>query len=116
MWSALIPSGWTITLLGIVVAPLIGMSCAFVLMFVVVWTFHKWNPRTLDRYFRRFQLFSAAIYSFAHGTNDAQKTMGIIAGALFAGGYQSPSTFRSGSLYPRTLPSRWGRSRADGGS
>jgi PiT family inorganic phosphate transporter len=45
------------------------------------------QPRVLDHHFRRFQLFSAAIYSFAHGTNDAQKTMGIIAGALFTAGY-----------------------------
>ncbi|HYM13281.1 MAG TPA: anion permease [Bryobacterales bacterium] len=92
-WSALVPpawsttSGWTMTLLGIVVAPLMGMVCALVLVFVVTWAFHKSSPRLLDRYFRRLQLFSAAIYSFAHGTNDAQKTMGIIAGALFAAGY-----------------------------
>ena len=87
IWSALIPSGWTKTLLGIVVAPLMGMVCALILVFLVTWTFHKMQPRVLDHHFRRYQLFSAAIYSFAHGTNDAQKTMGIIAGALFAGGY-----------------------------
>jgi len=87
VWSALIPAGWTKTLLGIVVAPVMGMLCAVVLMFVVTWAFHKMQPRVLDHHFRRFQLFSAAIYSFAHGTNDAQKTMGIIAGALFTAGY-----------------------------
>jgi PiT family inorganic phosphate transporter len=83
----MIPSGWTLTLLGIVVAPTLGMLAAIVIMFLVTWIFRKGTPSVLDRYFRRFQLFSAAIYSFAHGTNDAQKTMGIIAGALFAAGY-----------------------------
>jgi PiT family inorganic phosphate transporter len=86
-FNALIPSGWTMTLLGIVVAPLLGLVSAFILMLLVTWTFRKSSPVRLDRYFRRFQLFSAAIYSFAHGTNDAQKTMGIISGALFAAGY-----------------------------
>jgi PiT family inorganic phosphate transporter len=86
-FEALIPSGWTMTLLGIVVAPMLGLASAFVLMFLVTWAFRKSSPSLLDRYFRRFQLFSAAIYSFAHGTNDAQKTMGIISGALFAAGY-----------------------------
>ena len=87
MLSALIPSGWTLTLLGIVVAPLMGFLFGFALMLGVTWGFRNGEPRILDRYFRRFQLFSAAIYSFAHGTNDAQKTMGIIAGALFTAGY-----------------------------
>jgi PiT family inorganic phosphate transporter len=86
-FDALIPSGWTLTLLGIVVAPMLGLVSAFTLMFLVTWAFRKSSPTLLDRYFRRFQLFSAAIYSFAHGTNDAQKTMGIISGALFAAGY-----------------------------
>jgi PiT family inorganic phosphate transporter len=87
MFEALIPSGWAITLLGIVVAPMLGMMAAIILMFLVTWAFRKHPPSFLDRYFRRFQLFSAAIYSFAHGTNDAQKTMGIIAGALFTAGH-----------------------------
>ncbi len=87
IWSALIPAGWTKTLLGIVFSPLLGMVCALVLVFLVTWAFRNVHPRLLDRYFRRFQLFSAAIFSFAHGTSDAQKTMGIISGALFAAGY-----------------------------
>ncbi len=87
MMSAVIPSGWTLTLLGIVAAPLMGMVIAIVLTVIVTWICRNSNRNLLDRYFRRFQLFSAAIYSFAHGTNDAQKTMGIMAGALFAAGY-----------------------------
>jgi PiT family inorganic phosphate transporter len=53
---------------------------------MVSWTFRRWAPQRLDRHFRRLQLLSAAAYSFGHGTNDAQKTMGIIAGVLFTGG------------------------------
>ncbi|MBI3695223.1 MAG: inorganic phosphate transporter [Acidobacteria bacterium] len=85
--SALIASGWIKTLAAIVISPVIGMIVASILIFLVTWGFRSGQPRTLDRYFRRFQLFSAAIFSFAHGTNDAQKTMGIIASALFAAGY-----------------------------
>ena len=44
-------------------------------------------PARVDRWFRKLQLLSAAVYSLRHGANDAQKTMGIIAGALFTGGY-----------------------------
>src|SRR5207302_5550880 len=51
------------------------------------WTFRWMPPGRVDRLFRRFQLVSAAFYSLGHGTNDAQKTMGIIAGVLYAGGY-----------------------------
>ena len=87
IFSALIASGWIKTLLAIVVPPMLGMLLASVLIFLVTWGFRTGEPRNLDRYFRRFQLFSAAIFSFAHGTNDAQKTMGIIASALFAAGH-----------------------------
>src|SRR5712692_3432160 len=87
MWSALIPSGWTMTLLAIVISPLLGMIVAAILIFLATWIFRNSKPQWLDYHFRRFQLFSAACFSFAHGTNDAQKTMGIIASALFAAGY-----------------------------
>ena len=85
--SALIASGWIKTLLAIVISPVIGMVIASILIFLVTWIFRSGQPSTMDRYFRRFQLFSAAIFSFAHGTNDAQKTMGIIASALLTAGY-----------------------------
>jgi inorganic phosphate transporter, PiT family len=86
-WSAIILSGWTKTLIFIVLAPLIGMSLGFLLMVVILWAFSKTSPGRVDHWFRRLQLVSAAAYSLGHGGNDAQKTMGIIAGALFAGGY-----------------------------
>ena len=84
--GALIPSGWTLTLIFIVLAPLIGMTLGFLLMVANYWIFQHFAPARVDIWFRRLQLVSAALYSLGHGANDAQKTMGIIAGALFAGG------------------------------
>jgi len=86
-WGAILLSGWTKTLIFIVLAPLIGMSLGFLLMVVILWTFSRTSPGRVDHWFRRLQLLSAAAYSLGHGGNDAQKTMGIIAGVLFAGGY-----------------------------
>ncbi len=86
-WGAIIASGWTKTLIFIVLAPLIGMTLGFLLMVVILWAFSRTSPGRVDHWFRRLQLMSAAAYSLGHGGNDAQKTMGIIAGALYAGGY-----------------------------
>jgi PiT family inorganic phosphate transporter len=86
-WSAIIASGWTKTLLFIVLAPLIGMVLAFALMASVTWLFRRWNPSRIDKLFRQLQLLSAAFYSLGHGGNDAQKTMGIITGLLVASGH-----------------------------
>jgi PiT family inorganic phosphate transporter len=86
-FNAVILSGWTRTLIFIVVAPLIGMSVGFLLMAASHWVFRRSTPGRVDRYFRKMQLFSAAAFSLMHGANDAQKTMGIISGALVTGGY-----------------------------
>jgi PiT family inorganic phosphate transporter len=86
-WGAIIVSGWTKTLVFIVLAPLIGMVLGFLIMLATLWIFRGFSPGRVDRWFRRLQLLSAAAYSLGHGGNDAQKTMGIIAGALVAGGY-----------------------------
>jgi PiT family inorganic phosphate transporter len=86
-WGAVITSGWTKTLLFIVIAPLMGMVLAFTLMTAITWLLRKWNPFRLDKLFRRLQLVSAACYSLGHGGNDAQKTMGIITGLLVASGH-----------------------------
>jgi PiT family inorganic phosphate transporter len=84
---AIIPGGWTKTLIFIVLAPLIGMVLGFIIMVLIQWLFQSTSPGKVDHWFRRLQLCSAAAYSLGHGGNDAQKTMGIIAGALVAGGY-----------------------------
>jgi len=84
---AIITSGWTKTLIFIVLAPFIGFALGFIIMVAIFWVMRGTAPSRVDRYFRKLQLVSAALYSLGHGANDAQKTMGIIAGALFAAGY-----------------------------
>jgi PiT family inorganic phosphate transporter len=84
---AVIPSGWTKTLVFIVVAPMIGLSVGLLLMTAIFWMFQGTPPGRVDHWFRRLQLLSAAGFSLMHGANDAQKTMGIIAGALVTAGY-----------------------------
>jgi PiT family inorganic phosphate transporter len=86
-FGAILLSGWTKTLLFIVLAPLIGMILGFFLMVLVTWTVRGWRPSKVDRRFRGLQLLSAAAYSLGHGGNDAQKTMGIITGLLVASGF-----------------------------
>ena len=81
-FSAIIASGWTKTLLFIVVAPLMGLTLALILTVVLSWILRRSLPRRVDRVFRGLQLVSAAAYSLGHGTNDAQKTMGIILALL----------------------------------
>ncbi|MDH3498317.1 MAG: inorganic phosphate transporter [Gemmatimonadota bacterium] len=80
--DALILGGWVKPLLFIFVAPILGMVLGLGLMVATAWTFRRATPRNVDKYFRRLQLVSAAAYSLSHGTNDAQKTMGIIVGLL----------------------------------
>ena len=86
-FGAIIASGWTKTLIFIVLAPTIGLVLGFGIMVGIYWLFRGFAPSKVDRWFRRLQLVSAALYSLGHGANDAQKTMGIIAGVLLAGGY-----------------------------
>ncbi len=85
-WDVIIVAGWTKTLIFIVVAPLIGFVLATIFIIAIYWIFQHQTPAAVDHLFRRGQLLSAAAYSLGHGTNDAQKTMGIIAGLLFASG------------------------------
>ena len=87
VFSALIADGWIKTTIFIVVAPVLGMTLAYLLMVGVFWLFRKSTPARMDNYFRKLQLVSAAVFSFAHGSNDAQKTMGIITGVLVSAGY-----------------------------
>jgi inorganic phosphate transporter, PiT family len=83
---AILLSGWTKTLVFIVLAPLMGAFLGFFLMVSVTWIFRRWHPFRLDQLFRRLQLLSAGLYSLGHGGNDAQKTMGIITGLLVSSG------------------------------
>jgi inorganic phosphate transporter, PiT family len=86
-FGVIIPSGWTKTLIYIVFAPMLGLTLALLIAVAIFWIFRSWTPMRVDRIFRRLQLVSAALYSLGHGGNDAQKTMGIIAGVLVTAGY-----------------------------
>jgi PiT family inorganic phosphate transporter len=86
-FKAIIVAGWTKTLIFMVVAPLVGLTVGLMVMTAIYWGFRDTSPHRIKKWFRRMQLMSAAFYSLMHGTNDAQKTMGIIAGALFTGKY-----------------------------
>jgi PiT family inorganic phosphate transporter len=82
-FSVLILAGWFKTLAFIIIAPFLGWLLGTLLITFIYWLFRKQTPASADHIFRRGQLFSAALYSLGHGTNDAQKTMGIVAGVLF---------------------------------
>jgi PiT family inorganic phosphate transporter len=86
-FEALILGKWPTTLAFIVIAPMIGLVLAYLIMIAIYWIFRNASPARMDNYFRKLQLLSAGLYSFAHGTNDAQKTMGIITGVLVASGF-----------------------------
>jgi len=94
-FGVILPHGWTKTLIFIVVAPILGLVLGFLLMTMMYWIFRDSAPQNVDGWFRRLQLLSAAAYSLGHGGNDAQKTMGIIAGALYSAGIMSRSEFSS---------------------
>ncbi len=83
-FGVLIPAGWVKPILFIFLSPLIGFVLGMAMMVAVGWTFRRAHPRQIDSWFRRLQLLSAAAYSLGHGTNDAQKTMGIVVGLLFS--------------------------------
>src|SRR5438093_5476595 len=86
-FAAIVSGGWTKTIIFIVLSPLIGSAAGLALMTAIFWIFERTAPSRVDRWFRRLQLVSAAFFSLNHGANDAQKTMGIVAGVLFAAGY-----------------------------
>ncbi len=87
--GSLIAAGLTRTLIFILISPTMGFILGTLLMVAVSWIFFRTAPRKIDRWFRRLQLVSAALYSLGHGGNDAQKTMGIIWMVLIAAGITS---------------------------
>ncbi len=86
-FGVVILSGWTKTLAFIVVSPILGVVLGFAIMAMTAWIVRDGVPFRVDKRFRRLQLLSAAAYSLGHGTNDAQKTMGIVTGVLYTSGY-----------------------------
>jgi len=87
------------TVAFIVIAPMIGLLLGFLFILIVLWTCRRQTPAKMDKRFRLIQLLTAAAYSLGHGTNDAQKTMGIIAALLYSSIWQSQqATFASGKV------------------
>jgi PiT family inorganic phosphate transporter len=86
------PEGWIKTISFIFISPLVGMILGVAFTVAIAWIFRRRSPGRVDRFFRRGQLLSAALYSLGHGGADAQKTMGIIAATLAAGGLNLEAT------------------------
>jgi inorganic phosphate transporter, PiT family len=82
-FQVLVIAGWLKTLAFIIIAPVLGWFLGTLFVVIIYRIFKHQTPKFADRFFRRGQLLSAALYSLGHGTNDAQKTMGIIASTLF---------------------------------
>ncbi len=89
--SSIVLKGLLLTGAFIFLSPLIGMALGFTFFLAVAWLFRRARPDLMDRLFRRIQLVSAAAFSFGHGMNDAQKTMGIIFALLVSTGNLSGS-------------------------
>ncbi|MDY0015673.1 MAG: inorganic phosphate transporter [Bacteroidales bacterium] len=85
--KALVVSGIVKVTLFIVLSPLIGFILGYFIMIITMYVFRKSNPSKVEHWFHYMQLFSSAIFSLGHGSNDAQKTMGIITMLLVCGGF-----------------------------
>lgn len=85
-FRAIITHGWIKPIVFIFLAPVIGLLAGIAVTVATSWVVRRQSPRRVDKWFRRLQLVSAATFSFAHGTNDAQKSMGIITAALVTTG------------------------------
>ena len=89
--ATLLAPGIIRTAIFIFVSPLLGMLIGALLMLLISWTCYRIAPARLDRWFRRLQLVTSAAYSIGHGSNDAQKTMGIIWLLLMSRGLATPA-------------------------
>ncbi len=83
-WVALKPQGFIKVVPFIVIAPIVGIILGRLMMMLIYLIFRKFPPRKVDKIFRRGQILSASVFSFSHGMNDAQKTMGIILALLIS--------------------------------
>ena len=81
-WSGIVEK----VIIPMVISPLIGFALAYLVMVAILWAFRKGRPHTVTRGFRGMQPLAAMFISFSHGTQDAQKTMGVITLALFSAG------------------------------
>jgi len=98
-WHVIIAEGWVKTVIFIVVAPVVGLVLGLTFMVALFWLLREKPPQKIDVWFRKLQLLSAAAYSLGHGGNDAQKTMGIVASALYGAHF----------LTAKELAGNWGK-------
>ncbi len=98
-WHVIIAEGWVKTVIFIVVAPVVGLVLGLAFMVALFWLLREKPPQKIDVWFRKLQLLSAAAYSLGHGGNDAQKTMGIVASALYGAHF----------LTAKELAGNWGK-------
>lgn len=85
--KAIILKGLIKIILALLISPVLGLAVGFIMMTIFFWIFRNANPNSSNNIFRKLQVFSSALTSFSHGSNDAQKTMGIITLALFSANY-----------------------------
>ncbi|WP_059050651.1 inorganic phosphate transporter [Paenibacillus senegalimassiliensis] len=81
-------SGFKTIIEGLIFSPLLAFGLGFIVMMILKWIFARRSPHTVNKGFRSMQILTAALQSFTHGTNDAQKAMGIITFALVTAGFQ----------------------------
>jgi PiT family inorganic phosphate transporter len=86
-WGVIIVKGWVKVISFIFIAPVLGLILGSLLTVLTTWLLRKKPLRMINLWSRRLQLLSAALYSLGHGGNDAQKTMGIIAGLVYTSGH-----------------------------
>jgi inorganic phosphate transporter, PiT family len=91
-WIALKPQGFLKIVPYIVIAPFVGLILGRLMMMLIFFLFKNSTPRKVDHFFRRGQLVSASVFSFSHGMNDAQKTMGIILALLISANFYPATT------------------------
>jgi PiT family inorganic phosphate transporter len=89
LWELVSSKGVLLTLKALVLSPAFGMAGGCILMVLLLWCVRRMRPSRVNRVFRVLQLGSAGFMAFAHGSNDAQKSMGIITLALVASGMQT---------------------------
>ncbi|MBB6635656.1 inorganic phosphate transporter [Cohnella thailandensis] len=87
-WDGINYGGFSTILIGLIASPIIAFILGYIVMFILKHLFANSNPRYVNRMFRTGQIMTAALQAFTHGTNDAQKAMGIITMALVAGEFQ----------------------------
>ena len=85
--AALDITGISKIIMSLILSPIVALATGYFVMIGLLWIFRNFSPITLNRQFRKMQLVSASLMAFSHGSNDAQKAMGIIALALLSGGY-----------------------------